>query len=52
MNNFIVIVIIILNIFIKYVLGFINNMIIILVINIISVDVFFRECKKANIWLF
>ena len=34
MNNFIVIVIIIVNIFLKYVLGFINNIIIILVIYI------------------
>ena len=42
MNKFILIVIIIL----KYVLGFINNIIIILVINSTSVHVFFKECKK------
>ena len=49
MNNFIDIVIIILNIFLKYVLGFINNIIIILVINTISGHVFLKECNKTNI---
>ena len=55
MNSFIIIVIIILNIFLKYVLGFINNIIIILVINSTSVHVFLKECKrvkKANILAF
>ena len=48
MNNFIVIVIIILNIFLKYVLGFVNNIIIILVINSTSVHAFLKECKKSQ----
>ena len=48
MNNFIFIVIIILNIFLKYVLGFINNIIIILVINSTSVQCLLKECKKSQ----
>ena len=48
MNNLIIIVIIILNIFLKYVLGFINKIIIILVINTISVYVFLTNCKKTQ----
>ena len=44
MNNFIVIAIIIVNIFLKYVLGFINNIIIILVIYTSSGHVFLKEC--------
>ena len=48
MNKFIVIVIIILNIFLKYVLGFINNIIIILVTSSTFVNVFIYECKKSQ----
>ena len=48
MNNFIIIVIIIFNIFLKYVLGFINNIIIILVISSTFVNVFLKECKKSQ----
>ena len=48
MNNFIVIVITILNNYLKYVLGFITNILIILVINAISVRIFLKECKKSQ----
>ena len=49
MKHFLVIVvIIIINMFLKYVLGFINNIIIILVINTISGHVFLKECKKTQ----